>query len=97
MFVVTVVFTLHPGQAEIFLALVRDNAVCSRQDEPDCHRFDVCWSRQRPDEVFLYEIYTDAEAFQRHLDTTHFKAFSAQSDHMIAERTITTYELMSQP
>ncbi len=91
MFAVTVVFTLKPGSAEAFLPLIKDNAATSLGDEPGCHQFDVCWDPMRPDEVFLYELYDDAAAFDAHLAADHFKAFSAASDALVANKQVRTY------
>ena len=91
MFAVTVVFTLKSGSAEAFLPLIKANAATSLGDEPGCHQFDVCWDPARPDEVFLYELYEDAAAFDAHLAAEHFKAFSAASADLVADKQARTY------
>ena len=83
MFVVTVAFTLQPGEAGAFLPLMRANAATSLQAEPGCLRFDVCTDPDRPDEVFLYEVYASPEAFAAHLASAHFTGFDAASAAMI--------------
>ena len=66
MFVVTVDFRSAPDKATDFLAALRENAAASVRDEPGCLRFDVCTDPDDPTRVFLYEIYTDAAAFEAH-------------------------------
>ena len=56
-----------------------------------CHRFDICTDADKPNEVFLYEIYEDAEAFQVHLASDHFKAFDVAIQPMLAGKVVNTY------
>jgi quinol monooxygenase YgiN len=74
-----------------FLPLMRDNAATSLRDETGCHLFDIATDPGRPDEVFLYELYTDAEAFRLHLLSAHFAAFDAAVSDMIAQKDVRTY------
>lgn len=91
MFAVTVTFQIHAGHMGVFMPLMRQNAALSLANEPDCHRFDVCTDPARLNEVFLYEIYTDKEAFDAHLASEHFKRFDAEATPMIASKSVRTY------
>ncbi|MEM9522856.1 MAG: putative quinol monooxygenase [Pseudomonadota bacterium] len=91
MFAVVVTFTLKPGQRDVFMPLMLENALASKRNEPDCHRFDVCTDPAVPDMVLLYELYTDAAAFRRHLDTAHFKDFDAAAAPLVAEKRVLTF------
>lgn len=93
MFVVSVTFEVCPEQASAFLARVRDQAADSLSGEAGCHRFDVCIDPLQPGRVFLYEIYTDAAAFQAHLETAHYAAFSAEAGPMLRSKAVETWEL----
>ena len=86
MFAVTVLFTLRPGEREAFLPLMRQQAANSLTLEPDCTHFDVWTDPARPEEVYLYELYTDAAAFDAHLASEHFKSFAAAVAPMLADR-----------
>ena len=90
-FVVTVDFRIRPGQMDAFLPIMRDNAAASVRDEPGCLQFDVCTDPARLDQVFLYEVYTDAAAFDAHLATPHFADFNAASADMIADKTVHSF------
>ena len=92
MFAVVVTFQIKSGEMETFLPLMTENARSSLREEPGCHVFDVCTDPARPDEVFLYELYTDRAAFDAHLASGHFKAFDAQVADLIASKTVQTYE-----
>lgn len=86
-FALTVTFRLHPGAAEAFRPLIRENARLSVRDEPGCLRFDVCEPEGGDGpEVFLYEVYEDAAAFQAHLAAPHYLAFDAATREMVAEK-----------
>jgi autoinducer 2-degrading protein len=96
MFAVVVTFTLHPDQSGAFMPLMLGNAAQSLDLESACHQFDVCTDPANPDTVFLYELYTDAAAFQAHLASAHFKAFDAATTQMIASKDVRTFAKVSQ-
>ncbi len=75
MFAVVVTFQIRPEAMREFLPLMIENAQISLSEEPECHRFDVCTDGERPNEVLLYEIYSNRAAFDAHLESPHFKAF----------------------
>jgi len=90
-FAVTVTFKIKPGYWDRFLPLMRDNAQTSLRVEPACRQFDVCTDSERTLEVFLYERYDNADAFQNHLKSDHFRAFNAAVADMIESKHIATY------
>ena len=92
MFVVTVTFDIAQDQMGAFLPLMHHNARTSLTNEPGCLRFDVCTDPDRPDEVFLYEIYKDRAAFDTHLAAPHFQNFDVQTRDMISAKSIKTYK-----
>ena len=91
MFAVVVTFRIEAGAMDSFLPAMIANARTSLAEEPGCHQFDVCTDPARPDEVFLYERYTDRAAFDDHLASAHFKAFDARVAPMIAAKEVRTY------
>lgn len=91
MFAVCVTFRIVKDAMPAFLPLMHDNAQTSLTQEQRCHRFDVLTDPARPDEVFLYELYADSDAFQTHLASAHFKAFDAAVAPMIAAKDVRTF------
>ena len=91
MFAVTVTFTIKPDRRGAFMHAMVNNAAKSKELEAGCHQFDVCTDADRPDEVFLYELYEDSAAFDAHLQSDHFAAFAALEDDLIVDKTIRTY------
>lgn len=89
-FAVCVTFTLRPGRAGTFRPLAEAQARASLA-EPGCRVFDVWTDPERPDELFLYEIYDSAAAFQAHLGTSHFKRFDAETAEMVTDKRVVTW------
>lgn len=58
-------------QRDRFLATIKDTAMRSVRDEPGCVRFDVFQDEGDENRFLLYEVYTDATAFEAHLATPH--------------------------
>lgn len=96
MFVVTVTFQIKPDQFEAFLPLMVQNAQTSFATEDGCRQFDVCTDENRPEEVFLYEVYDDEAAFKVHLKTPHFLKFDVEVAGMILDKTVKTYKGVTQ-
>ncbi|MEM6407765.1 MAG: putative quinol monooxygenase [Pseudomonadota bacterium] len=96
MYAVTVSFTIKEGQLDAFLPLMLQNARLSLAHEPDCHQFDVCTDVDRPNEVFLYELYTDAAGFQAHLGSAHFKRFDAEVAEMVGAKEVRFFAQVAQ-
>lgn len=92
MYAVVVTFQIKAEAMSAFLPLMRDNAQRSLADEAECHRFDICTDPARPNEVFLYELYTNRAGFEAHLASAHFQSFDAQVADMIAKKSVRTYE-----
>jgi (4S)-4-hydroxy-5-phosphonooxypentane-2,3-dione isomerase len=83
MFSLVVQMQVQPGRREEFLEGMAANAAAAVRDEPGCLRFDVSAAAADPDRFFLYELYTDAEAFEAHKASPHFAQW-----RQIAERVL---------
>jgi quinol monooxygenase YgiN len=91
MYVVTVEFNIHTEYREAFRQAMVLNARQSLQDEPGCRQFDVCASPDKPETVFLYELYDSREAFELHLKSAHFLQFNEQTQAWVQDKTIQTF------
>ena len=91
MYVVTVEFVVEPSQVDEFRQAVAAQAANSLRLEADCLVFDVCVSGDRPEQVYLYEKYTDAAAFKAHLQTDHFKSFESLVAEWLRDKTVATW------
>ena len=91
MFAVVVTFVVKAQSTAEFMPLMLANAKSSLALEDGCHQFDVCTDPERPNEVFLYELYSDALAFQTHQSFAHFQAFNTETLAMLADKHVKTY------
>ena len=96
MFVVCVEFEIELGQTDVFMAAVRKNAEQSFYQEVGCQQFDVCQDRHFSNSVFLYEVYDDEAAFEKHKLTKHYGAFNQAIDGMVVNKSIRLLNLDSQ-
>jgi quinol monooxygenase YgiN len=93
-FVIVVDFKIKPGEMKSFRRLIDENAKASVRDEPGCRRFDVLANPKDADRILLYEIYDDRAAFDAHRQTPHFAAFDRSSAALVADKTVTEYDLV---
>lgn len=94
MLAVCVTFRIHEGGMEKFLPRMRQQAHDSLELEPGCHRFDICGNAEGSGTVFLYELYSDQEAFALHNQSAHFKSFASDVAELVAEKDVSTFTLV---
>jgi len=91
MFIVSVTFDIEATHAAEFVDAVLKQAQNSLQLESECHVFDVCMCDDEPTRIFLYEKYSDAAAFDTHLQSEHFAAFDALVTPWVAAKHVDTW------
>jgi quinol monooxygenase YgiN len=94
-FVVVVEFVVRNQFADNFDAAIIENAATSLRDEPNCEVFDVCRDPERPERIYLYEVYGSRADFDFHLKTPHFASFDAMVRDWVAEKRVETFERIS--
>lgn len=88
-FAVVVEFRVKPENHEMFRRLIIANATASLDREPGCQQFDVLVPESGPEGHFvLYEIYTDAAAFQDHLKSDHYRHFDQTVTPIVTEKKV---------
>lgn len=92
MHVILAEFTLKSPHIEAFIERVQQQSRDSLENEPGCHVFDVCVDRNTQPQVVLYEVYENAEAFELHLNTPHFKSFDSDVADWIEDKQVRHYE-----
>ena len=85
---------VRPERREEFLAGMTANAEASVRDEPGCLRFDVSAVAADPNRFFLYEIYTDAAAFEAHKAAPHFARWRSVAEQVVESQLNTAGELL---
>ena len=92
MFVITVKFVINEKDIEKFKVRISQQARDSLELEKNCHQFDVCHDPNNKNIVFLYEIYTDKNAFDIHLNSKHYLAFNDEVTSWVKEKIVTQLE-----
>jgi quinol monooxygenase YgiN len=91
-FAVTARFEVKSGHEKTFMVEMKNQARNSLLLEKGCHYFDVTVSTENAGIVLLYELYSDAAAFDIHLNSDHFLAFIDKVTPMIDGKIIETWE-----
>ena len=73
-YVVAATWTAAPGKEDIVADALTSLAVEARQEE-GCLLYITHRSRERPREFFIYEQYTSKDAFDAHINSTHFQEY----------------------
>jgi autoinducer 2-degrading protein len=75
--VLIVSIEMKPEYREQILKGVLEDASGAQHDEPGCLRFDVIQDSTDNNKIYLYEVYTSDQAFQKHLEAPHFRSWSS--------------------
>ncbi len=62
---------IKPEKVADFIAAAALDGLGSTGQEPGCLRFDVYQNINKPDELYLYEVYVNKTAFEYHTKTPH--------------------------
>ena len=76
-----------PSEMPKFIEAIKENAAASVK-EPGCREFNVLVLANRPNHVFLFEVYDNEAALAAHRETPHFKKYFAPSGNMVADRNV---------
>lgn len=95
MFAVTVNLKVKPGSVEAFRKAVLQHAKNSLEKEEACRRFDVCFDDDRPERIFLYEVYDDGAAFDLHRESDHYERFNEITSPLLDGRSADFWTLQT--
>jgi autoinducer 2-degrading protein len=76
-----------PSEMPKFIEAIKENAA-NAVKEPGCREFNVSVLANRPNHVFVYEVYDNDAAVNAHLQSEHFKKYQAITANMIADRNL---------
>ena len=94
-FAVCVEFEITLQHLDEFLVAMRKNTRLSLRDEEGCQQFDICQDQQNLASIFLYEIYDDAAAFERHKAAPHYDEFNKAIDGMVLKKAVRLFTIIS--
>lgn len=86
-------FGVTADACESFLAMIKENAQASVDEEPGCLQFDVLTEGPQTGRIVLYEVYSDEGSFHSHLATPHFRAFDAATREMVESKVVRSMRL----
>ena len=95
MYVVTVHFHVKPEHVTAFQAAMLVNARSSVEKEPGCRRFDVTVDEKDPAHFFLFEVYDDEAAFQKHMTMDHFATVNRVIEPFILDKRFAMFHMVS--
>lgn len=95
-FAIAVTFRIKPECIDSFQKRVLQQARDSVQREPGCCQFDVHVAQSDPAVFFLYESYTDADAFAEHRTTAHFSDFDKQVTPWVESKEVVRLNVVKQ-
>ena len=72
MFAARFVINVKPEDVEKFQEAVVEEAKASVRDEADCYRFDIFKDRSKSNCFHFLEVFTNADALEKHYETPHF-------------------------
>mmetsp|Transcript_4915 Transcript_4915/g.11698 ORF Transcript_4915/g.11698 Transcript_4915/m.11698 type:complete len:262 (-) Transcript_4915:561-1346(-) len=67
--------TVRPEIRNEWLKHIQEDQLCSRRDEPGCLQFVLGQDVDDENTFYLFELYTNSEAFQDHCKTPHFEVY----------------------
>jgi (4S)-4-hydroxy-5-phosphonooxypentane-2,3-dione isomerase len=76
-----------PSEMAKFIEAVEENGA-NAVKEPGCREFNISVLANRPNHVFLYEVYDNEAALNTHRATEHFKKYQATTASMVADRNV---------
>lgn len=93
MIAVTVTFEIDPEHVQAFREAVLQQAKNSLTNEEACRQFDVSVHPEQSNRFFLYELYDDDAAFERHRQTEYFAQFFATVDPWIRDKDLNVWNI----
>jgi len=86
MYTLFVTLDIHPDKLDGFVDAITLNAAASLRDEPGCLAFDVHQDVSTPTRFYLYEIYTDEDAFRvAHRAAPHYAEWQQAAKQFVIE------------
>lgn len=79
---------IDPGQLESFKSAIEEGIETAIRIEPGVLVLYAVYEKAHPNRVRVFEMYTDAHAYQTHLETPHFKKFRDATNKMVISKTL---------
>lgn len=77
---------IDPARLEDFTAAIRESIEASVGTEPKVLALYAVSERENPTKIRVFEIYADAQAYEAHRQTAHFRKFFESTQGMVVSR-----------
>ena len=74
---------IDPAQLDAYSAAVKEQIEAAVRLEPGVLALYSVADKEKPAHVFVFEIYTDVDAYKAHLQTDHFKKYKETTLDMV--------------
>jgi quinol monooxygenase YgiN len=74
---------IDPAQLDAYTAAVREEIESSVRLEPGVLALYAVSDKDNPTHMIVLELYADREAYEAHLEASHFKTYKAATQHMV--------------
>ena len=81
-------FSVKPELLSDFVELMRSHAALTLKTEPGCEKFEVLVPQENDNCIFLYELYTDSEAVEEHMNSELLASTRGSYDNMITSKRV---------
>jgi quinol monooxygenase YgiN len=77
---------IDPARLDDFKSAIKEGIEAAVRVEPGVLALYAVSEADNPARVRMFEIYTDADAYQTHVETPHFRKFRATTESMVKSR-----------
>jgi quinol monooxygenase YgiN len=74
---------IDPAQIEPYRAAAKEQIEAAVRLEPGVLTLYSVADKENPSHVFVFEIYSDVDAYKAHLETAHFKKYKSTTQDMV--------------
>ena len=79
---------IDPAQLESFKSAIKEGIETAVRVEPGVLALYAVSEADNPAHIKVFEVYTNANAYKAHLETSHFMKFRATTDQMVISKTL---------
>lgn len=79
---------IDPAQLESFNVAIKEGIETAVRVEPEVLALYAVAEKDNPTHIRVFEMYTDAKAYESHLQTLHFQKFRATTEKMVKSRNL---------
>ena len=90
---IAVLYKVKSGQRATVLELVKGHAERTKANEPGCLQFEVLVPHDQEDELRLFEMYADADAFKAHTQAPYLARIGQDLKPLLDERIVTVCDI----